>query len=169
MVNQAGHLFCSEASDIAVTVFNRENLLPLLLPCLQHSVYGYPLATAVGEWQLHVTILVPDCFIKVFTDGAADAILITRCDNGKEWLAESKASRPQIRARIYRLCCWTYRERVSMTMFAAAPHCLSSDASFWQLCKFTTYAWLKNNGDSDIKRIDFFFFFGKVLAFTKSY
>lgn len=39
----------SEASDTAVHAFNREQLLPVLLPCLQHSVYGFSLATAVGE------------------------------------------------------------------------------------------------------------------------
>ncbi|XP_076470018.1 HEAT repeat-containing protein 3-like [Babylonia areolata] len=55
--NQAVHVLWNlcEASDVAVTVFNKENLLPLLLPCLEHSVYGYPLATAVAQCLETVT------------------------------------------------------------------------------------------------------------------
>lgn len=54
---QAVHVLWNlcEASDIAVTVFNKEKLLPLLLPCLQHSVYGYPLAIAVAQCLHTVT------------------------------------------------------------------------------------------------------------------
>lgn len=44
-----------EASDVAVSVFNKENLMSNLLPCLQHSVYGYPLATAVAQCLFTVT------------------------------------------------------------------------------------------------------------------
>ncbi|KAK7114740.1 HEAT repeat-containing protein 3-like [Littorina saxatilis] len=54
---QAVHVLWNlcEASDIAVKVFNKENLIPLLLPCLQHSIYGYPLATVVAQCLHTVT------------------------------------------------------------------------------------------------------------------
>lgn len=44
-----------EASDVAVSAFNRDQLLPDLLPCLQYSVYGYPLATVVAQCLHTVT------------------------------------------------------------------------------------------------------------------
>ncbi|KAK7493844.1 hypothetical protein BaRGS_00014985 [Batillaria attramentaria] len=44
-----------EASDAAVNAFNRDKLLPDLLPCLQYSMYGYPLATVVAQCLHTVT------------------------------------------------------------------------------------------------------------------
>ncbi|XP_033729218.1 HEAT repeat-containing protein 3-like, partial [Pecten maximus] len=38
-----------EATQTAVDVFNKEGLVAVLVPCLQHTVYGLPLAIAVGQ------------------------------------------------------------------------------------------------------------------------
>lgn len=38
-----------EASETAVEVFNREKLVDILWPCLQHVVYGITLSTTVGQ------------------------------------------------------------------------------------------------------------------------
>ncbi|KAL8560896.1 hypothetical protein ACOMHN_059080 [Nucella lapillus] len=68
---QAVHILWNlcEASDIAVKVFNKENLLPLLLPCLQHSVYGYPLTIAVAQ-----------C-LQTVTESNAEAVEVCRGDD----------------------------------------------------------------------------------------
>lgn len=44
-----------EASEEAVNAFNKENLISYLWPCLQHSVYGLPLAITVAQCLHTVT------------------------------------------------------------------------------------------------------------------
>lgn len=39
----------SESTELAVTVFNKENLGRFLVPCLNTEKYGFPLAVAAGE------------------------------------------------------------------------------------------------------------------------
>ena len=42
----------SEGSDLAVSVFNKENLMQYLFPCLQPDVYGCSVAVAVGMYSV---------------------------------------------------------------------------------------------------------------------
>ncbi|XP_064640684.1 HEAT repeat-containing protein 3-like [Lineus longissimus] len=44
-----------ESSEVAVNTFNREDILQILLPCLQSDVYGYDLAVAVAQCLHTVT------------------------------------------------------------------------------------------------------------------
>ncbi len=39
----------SEFSEVAVEIVNRENLLDMLVPCLNPEVYEYDIAIACGE------------------------------------------------------------------------------------------------------------------------
>ncbi|XP_041375452.1 HEAT repeat-containing protein 3-like [Gigantopelta aegis] len=54
---EAVHLLWNlcEGSDLAVSVFNKENLMQYLFPCLQPDVYGYAVAVAVAQCLHTVT------------------------------------------------------------------------------------------------------------------
>ena len=43
----------SEATEIAVSIFNQQNLLRHLLPCLNPESHGYNIAVAAGESMLY--------------------------------------------------------------------------------------------------------------------
>lgn len=54
---EATHLLWNlcEATDEAVTVFNKESLIHLLWPCLQYKIYGYDLSITVAQCLQTVT------------------------------------------------------------------------------------------------------------------